>query len=98
MCTRGKCTCYLDIFSHASILSSLEATDLKFAECVNIFVQIGTAKKIIVRWIICVLGARKLKKKIFPRVISAVTLFHCSFIGQVPKCYHILSGILAITP
>ena len=42
--TRGKCTRYLDIFSGASNLNSLQATELKFAECLDIFVQMYIAR------------------------------------------------------
>ena len=76
-------------------------TELKFAEYLDIFVQM------------CITKLKYDNEKdnictecenvnffilfLFLRVILAVYISNCYFIGQVPKCYCILSGILVMT-
>ena len=76
-------------------------TELKFAECLDIFVQMCIAKLkndnekdnvctecTNINFVILFL---------LLRVILAVCISNCYFIGQIPKCYCILSGILVMT-
>ena len=73
-------------------------TELKFAKCLDIFVQMCITKlKNDNEKINACTECANINFFFFLRVILAVCISNCYFIGQVPSCYCMLSGILVMT-